>query len=56
VIAIGRTAAKLEKALKLGAEVRVNAAEESVAERIREITEGTGADVVFETVSALKSR
>ena len=55
VIAIGRTAAKLDKALKLGAEVKVNAAEEAVAERVREITEGVGADVVFECVGTEES-
>lgn len=50
VIAVGRSAAKLEKALELGAEVAVNAAEEPVAERVREITGGAGAGVVFECV------
>ena len=47
-IAVGRSAAKLEKALELGAEVAVNASSEPVAERINEIT--GGADVVFECV------
>lgn len=49
-IAVGRSPAKLEKALDLGAEVSVNAADEPVAERIREVTGGAGADVVFECV------
>ena len=47
-IAVGRSAAKLEKACELGAEVAVNASDESVAERVKEIT--GGADVVFECV------
>jgi len=54
-IAVGRSAAKLDKALELGAEVAVNAAEENVAERIRRITEGAGADVVFECVGTEES-
>lgn len=49
-IAIGRSPQKLDKALELGAEFTINAAEESVAERLREITGGAGADVVFECV------
>jgi propanol-preferring alcohol dehydrogenase len=47
---VGRSPAKLEKALELGAEVSVNAADEPVAERIREITGDAGADVIFECV------
>jgi alcohol dehydrogenase, propanol-preferring len=47
-IAVGRSAAKLEKARELGAEVAVNASEEPVAERVKEIT--GGADMVFECV------
>jgi propanol-preferring alcohol dehydrogenase len=54
-IGVGRSAAKLEKALELGAEFAVNAAGEPVAERIREITEGAGADVVFECVGTEES-
>lgn len=49
-IAVGRSPQKLERALQLGAEFAVNAAEASVSERIREITGGAGADVVFECV------
>lgn len=49
-IAIGRSQQKLDKALELGAEFTINAAEEPVAERLREITGGAGADVVFECV------
>ncbi len=50
VVAVGRTLAKLEKARELGAEETVDASEVSAAERIREITGGEGADVVFECV------
>src|SRR5919199_285625 len=54
-IAVGRSSAKLDKALELGAEVALNASETSVAEWIREITEGAGADVVFECVGTEES-
>jgi propanol-preferring alcohol dehydrogenase len=54
-IAVGRSSAKLEKALELGAEVAVNASEEAVAERIREITGGAGAGVVYECVGTEES-
>ncbi len=49
-IAVGRSPEKLERALQLGAEFAVNAAEASASERIRQITEEAGADVVFECV------
>ncbi len=51
VIAVGRTPAKLDKARELGAEHAVQAGAEDVARRIREITRGRGADVVFELVA-----
>ncbi len=51
VIAVGRTPAKLEKARELGAEHAVRAGAEDVPRRIREITRGHGADVVFELVA-----
>jgi propanol-preferring alcohol dehydrogenase len=54
-IAVGRSAAKLDKALEMGAEFVVDAASEPVAERIREITRGVGADVVFECVGTEES-
>ncbi len=54
-IAVGRSTAKLDKALELGAEVVVNASEEATAERIREITGGGGADVVYECVGTEES-
>lgn len=50
VIAVGRTAAKLARASELGAEATVDASAGNVAERIRAITGGAGADVVFECV------
>jgi propanol-preferring alcohol dehydrogenase len=51
VVAVGRTPAKLEHARALGAEVAVRAGSEDVAARVREITGGRGADVVFELVA-----
>jgi propanol-preferring alcohol dehydrogenase len=51
VIAVGRTAAKLEQARALGAEHAVRAEAEDVAQRVRELTGGRGADVVFECVA-----
>lgn len=55
VIGVGRSPAKLERALELGADHVVNAAEadaagETVAERVKALTNGRGADVVFELV------
>src|ERR687885_164508 len=54
-IAVGRSATKLEKALELGAEAALNASEEAVAERIREVTGGAGAEVVYECVGTEES-
>jgi propanol-preferring alcohol dehydrogenase len=51
VIAVSRTPAKLEKAKALGAAHALNAKDGKVAERVREITGGHGADVVFELVA-----
>jgi alcohol dehydrogenase, propanol-preferring len=51
VIAVGRTPAKLEKARALGADATVRAGDEDVAARVRELTGGRGADVVFELVA-----
>ena len=51
VIAVSRTPAKLEKARALGAAHAVNGNDGKVAERVREITHGHGADVVFEQVA-----
>ena len=50
VIAVSRTPAKLEKAKALGAAHALNGNEGKVAERVREITHGHGADVIFEMV------
>ncbi|HET7456459.1 MAG TPA: zinc-binding dehydrogenase [Gemmatimonadaceae bacterium] len=56
VIAVGRSAAKLTKARELGAEHVVDASEPAtVAARIRELTGGRGADVVFECVGSAES-
>ncbi|WP_242343281.1 zinc-binding dehydrogenase [Anaeromyxobacter terrae] len=51
VIAVGRTPQKLEAARALGADATVRAGAEDVAARVREITGGRGADVVFELVA-----
>jgi propanol-preferring alcohol dehydrogenase len=51
VIAVGRTPAKLERARALGADATVRAGEEDVAARVRALTGGRGADVVFELVA-----
>ncbi|ABS27261.1 alcohol dehydrogenase catalytic domain-containing protein [Anaeromyxobacter sp. Fw109-5] len=51
VIAVGRTPEKLERARALGAEATVRAGVEDVAARLRELTGGRGADVVFELVA-----
>ncbi len=51
VIAVARSEAKLVKARELGAEAVVRAGAEDVAARVRAITSGRGADVVFELVA-----
>jgi alcohol dehydrogenase, propanol-preferring len=51
VIAVGRTPAKLELARALGAEAVIRAGVEDVAARVRALTGGRGADVVFELVA-----
>jgi propanol-preferring alcohol dehydrogenase len=52
VIGIGRTAPKLEQAMALGAAHTVDATDPSgVAEAVRDLTGGRGADVVFELVA-----
>ncbi|HEV8264991.1 MAG TPA: alcohol dehydrogenase catalytic domain-containing protein, partial [Gemmatimonadales bacterium] len=51
VIAVSRTPAKLERARALGAVHVLNARDGRVAERVRELTRGHGADVVFELVA-----
>ena len=55
VIAVGRSAAKLDKARELGAEMTVNARESTVAERLRELTGGAGADIIFECVGTAET-
>jgi propanol-preferring alcohol dehydrogenase len=51
VIAVSRTRAKLAKAKALGAAHVLDATGGRVAERVRELTHGHGADVVFELVA-----
>jgi propanol-preferring alcohol dehydrogenase len=51
VIAVSRTPAKLEKAKSLGAAHAIEATAGSVAQRVRDITAGHGADVVMELVA-----
>lgn len=51
VIAVSRTQAKLEKAMSLGATHAIEVTVDSVAERVRDITAGQGADVVMELVA-----
>jgi propanol-preferring alcohol dehydrogenase len=51
VIAVGRTPAKLDRAMQLGASHAIRAGVEDVAARIRELTGGHGADVIFELVA-----
>jgi alcohol dehydrogenase, propanol-preferring len=55
VIAVGRTPAKLRMARELGAEAVVDASSEPVSGRIRELTGGVGADVIFECVGSAES-
>ena len=55
VIAVSRTPGKLEQASVFGAEFLINASEGGVADRIREITGGAGADVIFECVGAAET-
>lgn len=51
VIAVSRTAAKLDRARALGAAHAIDASAEPVADRVRDLTEGHGADVVMELVA-----
>jgi propanol-preferring alcohol dehydrogenase len=51
VIAVSRSPKKLAAAQALGAAHALNAKEGRVAERVREITRGHGADVIFELVA-----
>jgi propanol-preferring alcohol dehydrogenase len=51
VIAVGRSEAKLEKAKELGADAVVDGTDPTtVASKVRELTNGDGADVIFECV------
>ena len=55
VIAVGRTPEKLDVARALGAEHAVRAGHEDVAARVRVLTGGRGADVVFELVATIET-
>jgi propanol-preferring alcohol dehydrogenase len=55
VIAVSRSAAKLALAAELGAEAAVDASAGEVAERVRAITGGRGADVIFECVGTAET-
>ena len=46
---------RLEKALSLGADFAINVAETDMIERLKELTDGKGADVVFETSGRAQS-
>ena len=50
VIASAGSQFKLDRALELGAEATVNYRTEDLAQRVRELTEGRGVDVVMESV------
>lgn len=51
VVAVGRSAEKLELAQELGANEVIDASKQSVSERVAEITSGRGTDIVFELVA-----
>jgi len=51
VIAVSRTPAKLAKAKALGAAHTIDAKDGKVAEQVRELTHGHGADVIYEMVA-----
>jgi propanol-preferring alcohol dehydrogenase len=51
VIAVSRTPTKLAMARTLGADHTVNAHDDDVPERVRELTGGKGVDVIFELVA-----
>lgn len=60
VIGVGRTQSKLDRAVELGADHTINATDaaaggEPVAERVRGLTGGRGADVVFELVATAET-
>ncbi len=55
VIAVDIDPGKLELALKLGATASINAAQQDVAAKVKELTSGRGADVAVEVVGATKT-
>lgn len=55
VIAVGRTDAKLRLAEELGAKYTINSAKENPTSRVQEITNGRGADVIYELVGTTET-
>jgi len=55
VIGVGSTDVKLQRAQELGADFTINTRRESVTDRVREITHGRDAAVVFELVATRDS-
>jgi propanol-preferring alcohol dehydrogenase len=55
VIAVARSAAKRERARALGAEHTVDASNGAVADQLRALTGGRGADVIFECVGTAET-
>ncbi|MBL4884927.1 MAG: alcohol dehydrogenase catalytic domain-containing protein, partial [Planctomycetaceae bacterium] len=55
VIAVDIDPGKLELAIKLGATASINASEEDVVAKVKELTSGRGADVAVEVVGATKT-
>ncbi len=52
-IAVTSTPEKIQKALELGADHSINYKTEDLAERVREITEGRGVDLIVDSTGAL---
>jgi len=55
VIAAGRTEAKLRLAEELGAQYTINTSKENLPAKVRDITRGRGADVIFEMVATTET-
>lgn len=54
-LAVARSPAKLQLARDLGAEATIDAGKEDVPDRVRQLTGGQGADVVFELVGTAET-
>ena len=55
VVIVGRNNAKLEKALKLGADAYINAKEKDAVSEILAMTNGKGADLIIEATGSEKA-